>query len=296
MNKILFLNHQTTDLKDFFIEKQNDSSSRINPIDTFQDPSKLLLECKLKRVLDVEPFNNIRTVGRVWEFYLLRFVKNINRNQYKKLIKPVPANQSAIKGCSRMKLGNPYDSWINNYQKINNTKLRNKTIGFAKKLVSRKCAIRMQKGGKNFYLMRKKAAKEFFNYLIGVKISKTLFEKLRLCDNYEDRLYLLIKNNPESKLFITSGIMLCLYGKKKVDWVKPKLAKIVYRSLNHKQFKGNDVVTTLKNILISKRIYNFKPPFNTIYDIKGANRKRVNINFRIQTWLKLMEDTLRDSK
>lgn len=294
MREISLLSKKSTNLKTLFEERKDPSSDHETPEDVFYDPSKLLAKCGLKSVLDDEPFRYIITAGSVWEFYLLRFAKNIGRRQYNKLIKSISWPQEPIDGCTRRRVGNPYNIWPNNYPKIKNPSLQKATESFANKLVSRKCPIR-QRGSDNFATKRKDAAKFFFNYLIGGKITKYLFNKLRECEDFQDRLLLLVKTYPQKDLFITSGLMTCLYGGKNTQWVNAKLANAVVTAMKRKT--SSPIVENVCTILTSKKNNKyFKPPYKNIYDVKGRNRERVNINFRIQTWLKLLEDTLRASK
>lgn len=295
MREISLLSKKSTNLKNLFEERKTQSADHETPEDVFYDPSRLLEVCGLKGVLDEEPFKYIRTAGSVWEFYLLRFAKNIGRRQYNKLInKPIYWQQEPVAGGTRRRVGNPYNIWPNNYPTIKNPSLQKATESFANKLVSRKCPIR-QRGSDDFATKRKKAAQSFFKYLIGGKITKTLFDKLRECEDSQNSLIHLIKNYPQIDLFITSGLMTCLYGGKNIHWVDAKLANAVATAMKRKTL--SPIVENVCNILISKKNNKyFKPPYRNIYDVKGGNRERVNINFRIQTWLKLLEDTLRASK
>jgi hypothetical protein len=118
---------------------------------------------------------------------------------------------------------------------------------------------------------------------------------LRECEDFQGRLFLLLKTYPTNDLFITSGLMTCLYGGKNIQWVDAKLANAVVLAMKRKT--SSPIVENVCNILISKKNNKyFRPPYKNIYDVKGGNRERVNINFRIQTWLKLLEDTLHASK
>jgi len=294
LREISLLSKKSTNLKNLFEERKAQSSDHETPEDIFYDPSRLLEICGLKGVLDDEPFKYIRTAGSVWEFYLIGFAKNISRRQYKKLIKHISWQQKPIAGCTRRKVGNPYDKWNDNYPEIENRDIRKATESFANKLVVRECPIRQQ-GNEDFATKRKNAAQSFFEYLIGGKITKKLFEKLRECEDSQNSLIHLIKNYPQNDLFITSGLMTCLYGGRNTEWVDAKLASAVATAMKRKT--PNTIVENVCNILNSKKNNkDFKPPYKNIYDVKGGNRERVNINFRIQTWLKLLGDTLNASK
>lgn len=293
--EILLLSNKDKRLKPLFKEPPNQSAHEA-PEDIFYEPAHLLKACDLKDVLNDEPFKYIMTAGGVWEFYLLRYAKNIGRREYGKLIKRIPDSKYAISGYSKRKLGNPYDVWPNNYseEKIDNSELRRASEPFANKLVSRGCPVR-QKGSNSFIKKRRRAAQAFFNYLIGGKITKKLFEKLKDCESIQKALLLLIKKYPQNDLFITSGLMTCLYGGRNVDWIDAKLANAVAIAMKRKP--ASPIIMDVCNILISKKNYkSFKPPFKDIYDVRGEARERVNINFRIQTWLKLLKDTLIASK
>jgi hypothetical protein len=296
--EISLLSKQNKKLRHLFEERKSQSSGHETPDDIFYDPSRLLKDCGLKGVLDGEPFKYIMTAGSVWEFYLLRFAKNVGLRQYNKLIKPISWSEEPVADCSRRKLGNPYDTWHDNYPEINNRYLREATESFANKLVSRKCPIR-QKGSDDFIKKRKNAAKYFFKYLIGRKITQTLFDELRECEDFKDSLILLIKSeDPHDKLFLTSGLMTCLYGGRNADWINANLARTVATALKNKCYRNSTpIIRNVCNILDSQKNKKyFKPPFKDIYDVRVGGRERVNINFRIQTWLKLLEDTLRDTK
>lgn len=301
MTETFLLSKKSINLKTLF-EERKQSLDHETLDDIFYDPSSLLEVCGLTGVLDDEPFKYIRTAGNVWEFYLLRFASKIGCRQYNRLIKPIPHQQGRFAGCSRRKLGNPYDIWPYNYPLIENRYLRKATGSFANKLVSRKCPIRQLKGKNDFEEMRNKAAKAYFKYLIGREtgrtITRVLFEELRGYDDFKGRLRLLVKTYPKNDLFITSGLMTCLYGGKNIKWVDAELAIAVAKALAEKcRTTPNPIVKNVYNILYSKKSNrDFRPPYKNIYDIKGGNRERVNINFRIQTWLKLLEDTLHASK
>ena len=294
MREISLLSKRRKDLENLFAEKNDQSPYYETPENIFDDPARLLDVCGLKKVLDEEPFKYIRTAGSVWEFYLLSFAKNIGCREYNKLTKSIYWSQKPIAGCTRRRVGNPYDKWNDNYPEIENNELKKATVPFANKLVSRGCPIR-QAGSGDFITKRKNAAQSFFKYLIGGKITKKLFEELRECEDFQIRLIHLIKNYPKNDLFITSGLMTCLYGGRNVDWIDAKLANAVATAMKRKTL--SPIVENVCNILISKKNNTyFKPPYKNIYVFKGGNRERVNINFRIQTWLKLLEDTLRASK
>lgn len=302
MAEISFLSKQNKKLRCLFEERKTQLSGHEALEDIFYDPSKLLDDCGLKGVLDDEPFKYIRTAGSVWEFYLLRFVSKIGRRKFNNLIKPISSEQDPINGCRRTKLGNPFDKWHENYPMIKNSHLQKATQSFADKLVSRKCPIRQLKGSNDFDEKRKKAAEAFFRYLIGGesgrKITKVLFEKLKGYDDFQDRLLLLVKTYPQYDLFITSGLMTCLYGGKNVEWVDAKLASAVANALKSKYHRNPmPVVQNVCNIIDSQKNKKyFKPPYKDIYHVRVGHRERVNINFRIQTWLKLLKDTLNASK
>ena len=166
MAEISILNKQNKELRHVFKEHPSQSSGHETPGNIFYDPSRLLNHCGLIGVVNKPPFEYVRTAGIVWEFYLLRFAKNISLRQYKKLVKRVPSSEDPIAGCSRRKLGNPYDKWHNNYPEINDSNLRKNTEPFANKLVSRKCPVR-QKGSDDFIKKRRIASKALFEYLIG---------------------------------------------------------------------------------------------------------------------------------
>ena len=149
MAEISLLSKKSINLKTLFEERRTPSSDHETLEDIFYDPSRLLKVCGLKGVLEDEPFKYIRTAGTVWEFYLLRFTVNIGCRQYNRLTKPISRQQPPIDGCSRRKLGNPYDIWLYNYPRIENRYLRKATESFAKKLVSRNCPIRQLKLKRN---------------------------------------------------------------------------------------------------------------------------------------------------
>lgn len=278
--------------KILFEERKSTSADGVENI--FYDPSKLLEACGLKAVLNKEPFEYITTAGRVWEFYLLRFASDIHKSEYNHLIKSIGRKQSPIEGCRRSNLGNPFDKWKGNYKAIDNNDLSKATLSFVKKLVSRQCPIR-QNGTDDFSQKRKKAAKSFFNYLTGGTIKQNFFNELRDCPDMQIRLAKLINEYPSNKLFITSGLMTCLYGGKNVDWVDSKLSIAVYRSLNN-FVKTETMQITHQLLKATGSNKKFKPPFKNIYDVNFGNRERVILNFRIQTWLKLLEDTLNASR
>lgn len=281
-------------LRDLFKERNPPTQGGETPENVFYEPAKLLKHLGLNNVLEREPFKNIRTAGRVWEFYLLRVIEP-GRRDYNYLIKPVFSKPAPFKGCTRAKLGNPYDKWLKNYPDISTGELGKRILGraaksFAKKLMSRKCPVR-QKGTSDFYKKRKHAAKRFFAYLINGTVNRNLYSELRDCDTSQGILAKLIIKYPRNNLFLASGLMICLYGGKNENLIDSNLAKAVNRnlkSLNDSEYKKK----TLQILKVESKQNSFKPPFQDIYDAMGGNRERVNINFRIQTWLKLLEDTL----
>lgn len=283
-------------LSELFTEKGNFDKGREAQAEIYYEPAKLLDACGFKDVLKNEPFKHIITPSRIWEFYLLKFT-NISRRDYKKLTAPISTGQQPVKGCIRSAVGNPFDKWQSNYHTIDDRKLRIETLSFAKKLASRKCPIR-QNGTDDFKNKRKAAAKSFFKYLIGQTIKNKIFEKLKDSQDSQSRLTILINNYPNNNLFITSGIMVCLYGGKNTDWIDSKLANALLKAIKPK--RGEYKNTALKDIYNIIRIKanskSFRPPYKDIYDVKVGNRERVNINFRIETWLKLLEDTFNASR
>jgi len=283
-------------LSELFIEKGSFDEGREAQSNIFYEPAKLLDACGLKDVLKNEPFKYIITPSRIWEFYLLRYV-HISRRDYKKLTAPITIGQQPVKRCIRSAVGNPFDKWQSNYHLINSRKLRKETLSFAKKLASRKCPIR-QKGTNDFKNKRKIAAKSFFKYLIGQTIKNKIFEELKNSQDSQSRLTILINNYPNNNLFITSGIMVCLYGGKNTDWIDSKLANALLKAIKHKMGKyKNTVLKDIYNIIrIKADSKHFRPPYKGIYDVGIGNRERVNINFRIETWLKLLEDTFNASR
>ena len=260
------------------------------PENIFHAPSRLIEECGLDKALNDEPFKNIRSAGTVWEFSLLRFLK-IGRRAYNPLIKPV--YDSPIPRYSARRLGNPYHKWKDNYPRIENNDLKWVALSFAKKLVSRGMPIR-EAGSSDFMDKRKAAAKAFFKYLLGGRITKELFLKLRDKD-FQSILTRLIKENPGDDLFVVVGLMTCLYGGKNASRVDTRLAHIVASRVKAKN-KDNPVIKQICRILYSKTGDEFSPPFKDIYDPRGGNRELVLIRFRVTTWLKLIGDTLDASK
>lgn len=294
---IILLDKKSTGLNSLFKEVSTKNGSQQSPEDIYYNPVELLDNCGLKDILTDKPFNNIRTAGSVWEFYLLRFADDISRSRYRPLIKSIPRECEPIAGCSRRRVGNPYNTWESNYPEIDDSVLRSAAKPFANKIVSRKLPVRQARGD-DFKAKRRNAAKVFFNYLIGINIKKNLLAKLQECENFQEQLILLLKKYPDNDLFVTSGLMVCLYGGRKKTWVDARLASAVANSLSKKSDDAsNDYTSKVCSILMSKRKNkDFRLPYHDIYDPRRGNRERVNINFRIQTWLKLLEDTGNASK
>ncbi|HPM09150.1 MAG TPA: hypothetical protein PK941_01725 [Paludibacter sp.] len=283
-------------LSELFVEKGNFNAGKEMENNIFYEPAKLLQACGFKDVLNEEPFKYIITPSRIWEFYLLRYI-NIGRRDYKKLTTAITIGQQPVEGCTRSAVGNPFDKWQSNYHLIKSRKLQEETLSFAKMLASRKCPIR-QNGTLYFINRRKQAAKSFFKYLIGQTIHNKIFEKLKASRNSQSRLTILINNYPNNDLFITSGIMVCLYGGKNTDCIDSGLAHALLKAIKHKRGKDkNTDLNDVYNIIKIKANSNyFRPPYKDIYDVRFGNRERVNINFRIETWLKLLEDTFDASR
>lgn len=286
--KTIFLLSKTKNIdKKIFLEKSSTIKGGVE--DIFYNPAELLKKCGLGDVLDEEPFKYIRTAGGVWEFYILRFT-DIGRRKYKQLIKRV--DDETIVGCSRRQVGNSYDDWKRNYfpdgtENIEDRAWCKKAESFAKKLASRNCPIR-QKGTSAFMEKRRAAANAFLSYLYKGTIAKSFLKELQE-KNLQEKLIYLIKKYPKNDLFLVVGLMTSLYGGKNILHVHTKLARIVAKNLKMKQ---GDLPQEICKILNSQPRYEFKPPYKDIYYKKDVNRDLVLINFRLPTWLKLMEDTL----
>jgi hypothetical protein len=290
MAYIFFLSKKRKDIDAAIFTEPPSSSGGEVPKDVFYDPSRLIRECGLEKVLDGDPFKYIRSAGGIWEFYLLRLL-DISKRQYNHLIKPVL--NSAISGCSSRQLGNPYYRWRENYPKIENENLLAEVKSFVKKLVSRKCPIR-QNGTYDFLEKRKRAAKAFLNYLLGRKITQKLFIQIR-DKEFQKILARLINENPGDNLFVVVGLMTCLYGGKNVLHVDRDLAHTVANHLKGKA-NTNSAIQKVCGVLYSKTAKEFSPPYKDIYDPRSYNRELVLIRFRVSTWLKLIGDTFDASR
>lgn len=278
-------------LKEVFIEKQ--PAIKLQTDNIYHDPARLLKRLNLLNITTEEPIKNITVAGAIWEFYLLALIDTIPRNKYKRLTKQVEYGK-VLEGCRRTKLGNPYNQFISNYGKINNSEkkkeLKYEVNDFARRLISRGCPIRQksQRNNEGFVALRKEAAKSFLKYLLGKQISKTDLEQLGNRDGFVEKLIYLLRKDRDSDLYLAVALMLCLYGGKNTAEISCELAKLLCRLMKQK-YKGDDFAQSLI-CLIEKKSSNanvFRPLFKNIYN---GLRDRVIISFRIPTWLKLMED------
>jgi hypothetical protein len=299
---LLLNNEMKTELGKLFEEKKAQPRRGISE-DIFENPSVLVAKCGLSNVLDSSPFKYIRTAGTVWEFYLLRYANEFSdgkhsKKKYNKLIKPLGRNENPLPGCSRRKVGNPYNIWLRNYPLIENKELQRRTQSFANKLVSRKCPIRKLKNSHDFMDKRKNAANAFFRFLVKQNITIKMFKELVDHEEagFQCRMAQLLHKYPSNPIFITTGVMTALYGGKNTQWIDARLGKAVCKALRNHKGGDEQLIKKICQMLDRKDGKDFRPPYASIYDVKGGNRERVNVNFRTQTWLKLLEETLNAGK
>lgn len=261
-----------------------------------ENPNAVIEALGLKtNFLDDPPFKYLRTGSEVWEFYLIRMFK-VESKTYNFWIKPFKNDEKSTykknrKHERRQKVGVPYKKFEHKYPKIDDKQLEKKAAPFVKQLMKFEHPLRM-KDSKNIG-NRLNAAKAFNKYLLGPFESQKL-NKILIESNEIEALAKLLKrayhnNSMNSEHMLSVCLMLCLYGQngqKKEKKIPHELAELVAKKIPKKTEMSDEIVYELQKVSKNFR-KDFKPPYANIYD----NRDRVNIFFRILTWIKLVKDT-----
>lgn len=262
-----------------------------------ENPNVVIESLGLKTdFLEKPPFKYLRTGSEVWEFYLIRMFE-IEGKTYNFWIKKFKKDEKSTyknkcrKYERRQKVGVPYKEFKSKYPKIDDEKLKKKVALFVKRLMKFEHPLRM-KDSKNTG-NRLEAAIAFKEYLLkpfeSQNLSKILFES-----NEMEALTELLKrafynNSMNSEHMLSVCLMLCLYGqngRKKGTKIPHELAELVAKKIPQKKEMSDEIIHELQKV--SKNFSrDFNPPYANIYN----NRDRVNIFFRIRTWIKLVKDT-----
>ena len=270
---------------------------------TIEDPNAVLKALGLNtNFLDKEPFSNLRTNSDIWEFYLIKMFK-IKKDEYKNWIDEFKDDSPAYRHCSRRRVGNPWPQFKDNdakYPTIENDKLIKASEKFVGRLQEFKGPLRKldEKNKKN----RIKAAKAFNSYLLNsIKFGKdaAAVKQIFINKKSEDSVLgeLLRRSYWKNNLGLDSNhmlaicLMLCLYGHQKQGYISQQLAKNVCDKLSKlKKIDGGLIEEITKKL--KDRTENFKKPFIPPYKyLYTKYRDRINIFFRIKTWIRLVKTT-----
>lgn len=268
---------------------------------TIEDPNAVLKALGLNtNFLDNEPFSNLRTNSDIWEFYLIKMFK-IKEDEYKYWIKDFSDKSPAYRHCSRRRVGNSWNQYNDNdvkYPTIDSNDLIKASEKFVGRLQQFKGPLR--KVDKKNITNRKKAAKAFNSYLLkSMKFGKKAINDIFFDNKNEDFILMeLLKRsywnkNPglDSNHMLAICLMLCLYGHQKQGYISQQMAKIVCQKLNLLKNCDNEIREKIIRNLEDRTSY-FKKPFIPPYKyVYTKYRDRINIFFRIKTWIRLVKTT-----
>ncbi|MBR2899035.1 MAG: hypothetical protein IKC23_05380 [Fibrobacter sp.] len=266
-----------------------------------EDPNAVLKILGMRTdFLDKEPFVNLRTNSNVWEFYLLKMF-----GVTEKLFSSITSEfeDDPYDDTTRQRVGNSYKSFAESevkYPTIKDKTLKDASTAFVKRLKKSKYPLR-RKDPKNIK-NRIKAAKAFRAYLLQTFVyPNAILNKVfggkdgPLTDDLRLAELLKSKGNGENKEHLLAVcLMFCLYGSKKQKMIAHGLAEEVCNGLSQYSSKGEErqkLIDTINNSLskVSKGFKkDFYPPYGYVYD---KYRDRVNVFFRIRTWMYLLKVT-----
>lgn len=270
---------------------------------TIENPNAVLKTLGLNtNFLNNEPFSNLRTNSDIWEFYLIKMFK-IKKKEYEYWIKDFDDKSSPYSNCSRRRVGNPWEQFNNNdakYPTIHNNSLVKASEKFVGRLQEFKGPLRkLDEKNKN---NRIKAAEAFNSYLLNsMKFGKDAIKEIFINKKKEDEdsvLGELLKRsywekNPglDSNHMLAICLMLCLYGHQNQGYISQHLAKIVCDKLSERKKLDGGIIEEITKKL-SDRTGGFKKPFIPPYKyVYTKYRDRINIFFRIKTWIRLVRAT-----
>lgn len=293
-----------TEFSNIFSVYEKGNSLLVN--ESIEDPNAVLKILGMStEFLEKEPFVNLRTNSNVWEFYLLKMFGVTEKQftsitkDFKDLKNPPPPYDDT----TRQRVGNSYESFAESevkYPTIKDEKLKKRAEPFIKRLKATKYALR-QKDPKNIK-NRIKAATAFRAYLLQTfDYPKAILKKVLggkdgpLTDDL--RLAELLKakgiyDNKEHLLAVC--LMFCLYGSKKKKMIAHELADEVCEGLSQYSSKDEERQNLIDTITesLSKASEGYKkdfyPPYGYVYD---KYRDRVNVFFRLRTWMYLLKVT-----
>lgn len=288
--------------KDFKeILSQREEGNSLLAKKTIENPNAVLKVLGLNtNFLDKEPFSNLRTNSDIWEFYLIKMFK-IKKDEYENWIDEFKDDSPAYRHCSRRRVGNPWPQFNDNdakYPTIENDKLIKASEKFVGRLQQFKGPLRKEDEKNKKH--RKRAAKAFNSYLLNsMRFGKNAVKEIFINKKSEDSvLGELLKRsywekNPglDSNHMLAICLMLCLYGHQKQGYTSQQLAKIACDKLSElKKIDGGLIEEITKKL--KDRTENFKKPFIPPYkDVYTKYRDRINIFFRIKTWIRLVKTT-----
>ena len=288
-----------TEFSNIFSVYEKGNSLLVN--ESIEDPNVVLKILGMStEFLEKEPFVNLRTNSNVWEFYLLKMF-GVTEKQFSSITSDF--DEEPYEDTTRQRVGNSYDSFAKSevkYPTIKDEKLKKRAEPFIKRLKATKYALR-QKDSKNIK-NRIKAATAFRAYLLQTfDYPKAILKKVLggkdgpLTDDL--RLAELLKakgiyDNKEHLLAVC--LMFCLYGSKKKKMIAHKLADEVCEGLSQYSSKDEERQNLIDTITesLSKASEGYKkdfyPPYGYVYD---KYRDRVNVFFRLRTWMYLLKVT-----
>lgn len=287
------------EFKEILSEKEEGNSLLTKK--TIEDPNAVLKALGLNTdFLSNEPFSNIRTNSDIWEFYLIKMFK-IKQKEYENWIEDFVDKSPAYRHCRRRRVGNSWKQFNDNdvkYPTIYNKDLIKASEKFVGRLQEFKGPLRKidKKNIKN----RKIAAKAFNSYLLkSMDFGKKAINDIFFDNKKEDFILMELlrrsywNKNPglDSNHMLAICLMLCLYGRQKQGYISPQLAKIVCEKLDDLK-KCNDGLIEEITKKLKDKTGNFEksfiPPYKGVYT---KHRDRINIFFRIKTWIRLVKTT-----
>lgn len=291
--------HQKSEFMNIFSVYEKGNSLLVD--EDIEDPNTVLSILDLSAdFLEKEPFMNLRTNSNVWEFYLLKMFR-VTEKQF--VAMTADFDEEAYDDTTRQRVGNSYKSFAKSevkYPTIKNEKLKKASAAFVKRLKESKYALR-RKDSENIK-NRIKAATSFRKYLLQTfDYPKAILQKVLggkdgpKTDDIRLAELLKAKGNQENKEHLLAVcLMLCLYGSKNRQMIAGELAEKVCEELNKQcsnSSEQQDLIETIQKSLSTASNQfrkNFYPPYGYVYD---KYRDRVNVFFRIRTWMYLLKVT-----
>jgi hypothetical protein len=264
------------------------------------------------------PFCFIKTNTRIWELFFLRKQSDrISYAKYRELTRSFKNSYPAFKdftnaeiGTKKQKNNRVNGDWVNVYPEIYGCKsfddaakeyvgylLSDTRLGGNKLLPIRAYKPR---NWKKEEVVRSKAAKAFFRYMIGYEnfsLTKEDVDELKKIKSNggrleENQLIYLLENQPNRHVFFV-GLMLCLFGrsytnesnKKRVIGVSANFARKI--ALLLPKFADNqEYAYSIRNDIMNELKSTKKNEISPIYRENVDQKYRVS--FRLNTWIHLL--------